>query len=87
MSKFLYLSNSKFLSLTRPKLRSNLLRPELGGDEKRSGYVQYVSVISANVPCTYYVHRPVQSVFGMCTYLGLFSLFGTCTYIEQTSNS
>ena len=27
-----------------------------GGDETRLGYVQYVPVISANVPCTYYVH-------------------------------
>ena len=26
-----------------------------GGDHKRSEYVQYVSVILANVPCTYYV--------------------------------
>ena len=27
----------------------------IGGDHKRSGYVQYVPVIIANVPCTYYV--------------------------------
>ena len=35
-----------------------------GGDEKRSGYLQYVLVISANIPCTYYVKRNI------CTYLG-----------------
>ena len=32
---------------------------KLGGDEKRLGYLQYVSVISAYLPCTYYVHRHI----------------------------
>ena len=30
-----------------------------GGDETRWGYVKYVPVISANVPCTFYVHRDI----------------------------
>ena len=27
-----------------------------GGDETRSGYMQYVPIISANIPCMYYVY-------------------------------
>ena len=33
-----------------------------GGDETRSGYVP---VISANVPCTYYVHRDIHYLWYM----------------------
>ena len=33
-----------------------------GGDETWSGYVQYVLVISANVPCTYSV-QPLQGMY------------------------
>ena len=33
------------------KVLSGFFGETSGGDEKRSGYVQYVSVISANVPC------------------------------------
>ena len=43
----------------------------VGGDETRLGYVQYVPVISTNVPCTYYAHRymlPVSLVL-RTTYL------------------
>ena len=30
-----------------------------GGVDTRSGYVRYVPVISADVPCTYYIHRDI----------------------------
>ena len=32
---------------------------DYGGDETRSGYVHYVPVISANIPCTFYVPRDI----------------------------
>ena len=38
-------------------LFNNFKRLTKGGVEMRSMYVQYVPVISANVPCTYYVLR------------------------------
>ena len=50
-----------------------------GGVETRSVYERYFSVISADIPCTYYVHRhiwpqlwSVWSIYGTCTYQGMF---------------
>ena len=41
------------------KLTLKIASLKVGGDETRSGYMRYFSVILGNVPCTYYVHRDI----------------------------
>ena len=47
------------VSQTKTKQHFKLIEIEGGGGcvDTRSGYMRYVPVISADVPCTYYVHR------------------------------
>ena len=45
-----------FSLVFNPFFNGEKLGQKAGGDEKTSGYVQYVSVLSANVPCTYYIY-------------------------------
>ena len=42
-----------------PNDLSDLWKLNFGGVDTRSGYVRYIPVISANVPCTYYAHRDI----------------------------
>ena len=56
---------------------------EIVGDYTRTGYMQYVPVISANVPCMYYVH-----IYGQGSILKAFSLNNLKTVgpVNQSAN-
>ena len=44
------------------KVERYIYLAQRGGDYTRVGYVQYVPVISANIPCMYYIHRDIFQI-------------------------